>query len=104
MRDLTEFEKGKIVGTRMAGASVTKTAELFSFSRSTISRTMAEFKNYGKLSSYRGNFGRTSKLTDRYRRALKRIVGRNHRTTTAEVTTELSLHPNSQILTKNGSP
>ena len=28
MRDITEFRKERIVGTRMAGASVTKTAEL----------------------------------------------------------------------------
>ena len=31
MRDLTDFEKGQIVGTRMAGASITKTAELWVF-------------------------------------------------------------------------
>ena len=38
MPELTEFEKGQIVGTRMAGASVTKAAELLGFSRATISR------------------------------------------------------------------
>ena len=46
MCNLTEFEKGQIVGARMAGASVTKTAELLGFSRTTISlisRTMTEF-------------------------------------------------------------
>ena len=46
MCDLTEFEKGQIIGARMAGASVTKTAELFGFSSAAISRTMSEFKNH----------------------------------------------------------
>ena len=45
MRDLSDFEKGQIVGARMAGASLTKTAELLVFSRATISRTMSELKN-----------------------------------------------------------
>ena len=31
MRDLTEVEKGQIVEARMAGASVTKAAELLGF-------------------------------------------------------------------------
>ena len=75
MRDPTEFEKWKIVGARMAGASVTKTAELLSFSRATISRTMTEFKKHGKTLSNRSHSGRTIKLTDRHRRALKRTVG-----------------------------
>ena len=36
MLDLTDFYKGQIVGARMAGASVIKTAELLVFSRATI--------------------------------------------------------------------
>ena len=51
MRDLTEFEKRQIVGARMAGASVTKTTELLSFSRATISRTIKEFNKHGKTSA-----------------------------------------------------
>ena len=37
MLHLTEFEKGQIVGVRMAESLVTKTAELLGFSRATIS-------------------------------------------------------------------
>ena len=40
--------KEQIVGARMAGASVTKTAEQLSFSSATMSRTTTEFKNTEK--------------------------------------------------------
>ena len=40
-RNLTEFGKGRIVGTHIAGASVTKTPELFFFRE--LPRTMTEF-------------------------------------------------------------
>ena len=42
MRDLTELEKGQIVGARMVGVSVTKATEVLGFSRATKSRTMTE--------------------------------------------------------------
>ena len=51
MRDLTEFEKGQIVGARITGATVTKTAELLGLSRVTISMTMTEFKKHRKPSA-----------------------------------------------------
>ena len=37
---------------------------------------------------------------DRYRRALKRIVSRKHRTTAAKFTAELNQHLNSPVSTK----
>ena len=44
--------------------------------------------------------GRTSKLTDRDRRSLKRIVGRKHQTTAAKVAAELNQSLNSPVSTK----
>ena len=98
MRDLTEFEKGPIVGARIVAASVTKTAELHGFSRDT--RTMMEFMVHGKPSSDRSNSGWTSKLTDRDRRALKLIVKRNQRTTATKVIVALTRYLNSPVLSK----
>ncbi len=41
-RDLSDFERGKIVGARRAGLSISKTADLLGFSHTTISREWSE--------------------------------------------------------------
>ena len=48
MAHLSDFRKGQIVGARMAGASVTKTAEIFGVATSTISKAMTAFEKEEK--------------------------------------------------------
>ena len=62
-----------------------------------------KFKKHGKTSCNRCNSGRIFKVTDRDRRALKRIVGRKHRTTGAKVTAELNQHLNSPVSTRTSN-
>ena len=44
MADLADFKRGQIVGASMAGANVTKTAELFGVAKSTVSKVMTTFE------------------------------------------------------------
>ena len=50
MAYLSDFKRGQIVGARTAGTNVTKSAELFSVTRSTVSKMIA-FEKEDKTSS-----------------------------------------------------
>jgi len=74
MGDLSDVQRGQIVGARLVGASVTKTVTLLGVSRAAVSEVMKAYTNHGKTSSAKRNSGRKPKLSERYRRTLKRIV------------------------------
>jgi hypothetical protein len=69
---------------------VIKTATLLGISRAIVTKIMLVCTNHGKATSTKGNSERKSTLTERDRRTLRRIVSKNHRTTTAQVTGQQS--------------
>jgi transposase len=77
MGDLSDFERGQIVGARLVGASVRETATILVVSRTTVSRIMSAYKNRGKTTSAKRNSGRKSTLTTRVCRTLRKIVSKN---------------------------
>jgi hypothetical protein len=53
MGDLSDFERGLIVGARLPGTFVTKNATLLGVSRATVSKLMSAYTNHGKRTSAR---------------------------------------------------
>ena len=56
MADRSDFKRGKIVGARMTGVSITNTAELFGVAASTVSKVRTSFKTEEKTSSLEQNW------------------------------------------------
>ncbi|GFU92492.1 transposable element Tc1 transposase [Trichonephila clavipes] len=78
MCDLSDVKRGMVIGARLAGASVSRTANLVGISRTTVPRVMTAYTNLGKVSSAKHNTGRKLKLKDPDRRVLRRILAQNH--------------------------
>ena len=91
MGDFSDFQRGQIVGARLAGASVTKMAALLGVSGAAVSKVMMSYTNHRRTSSPRRNSGWKPKLGERDRCRLKRIVAINNRNTAAKVTAELNI-------------
>ncbi|KAK6324712.1 hypothetical protein J4Q44_G00040540 [Coregonus suidteri] len=86
--DLSDFERGMIVGARRAGSSISETAALLSFSRTTVSRVYREWCDNQKTSSQRQSCGRKQLVDERGRMRMERIVQANRRATNRQITAQ----------------
>ena len=82
MGELPDFQRGQIVGARLAGESVNKTATLWGVSRAADPKVVTAYTNCGKtLSAKRKKSGQKPKPSGRDSRILNTIVSKNHTAT-----------------------
>jgi len=100
MEDLSDFQRGLMVGAPLAGASVTKTATSLGVSGVAVSKVLTAYINHWKISPAERNSDGNPKLSERDRQTLKKIKSKNHRTAAANVSAEFSNHLEVPVFTK----
>lgn len=84
-RDLSEFERGMIVGARSAGCSISETVTRLGFSKTAVSRVYREWCDKQKTTSDRGSCGRKRLVDDNGERRMERVVEANSQATSTEI-------------------
>ncbi len=85
--DLNDFERGMVVGTRRAGLSISKTADLLGFSLTTISRVYRECPKKRKYPNDWQLCGRKCLVDVRGQRRMGRLVRDDRKATVTQITT-----------------
>ncbi|GBM74702.1 hypothetical protein AVEN_274839-1 [Araneus ventricosus] len=99
-QDLSEFERGVIVGKREMGHSISAVAMKFVCLRTTISRVCHEYQVSGKTSNRQLWCCRKKPLKERDHRRLTRILKRHRRGTLPQIATDFNARASTSVSVK----
>ncbi len=85
--DLSDFERGMVVGARRVYQSISKTADLLGFSRTIISMVYRGWSEKEKMSSERQLCVRKCRVNVRGQRRMDRLVRNDRKATVTQITT-----------------
>lgn len=98
--DLTDFERGMIVGLHLARALVMGTADILGHSRSTVSVATRTYTKVGEMGTGKHNSGQKRKLTDKNKQVLKHIVGQKHKQLLPKITSDMNSYLQNSVSAK----
>uniref|UniRef100_UPI00358F9E42 uncharacterized protein isoform X2 n=1 Tax=Myxine glutinosa TaxID=7769 RepID=UPI00358F9E42 len=97
--ELSDFQRGTVIGCHLSNKSVRKISALLELPRSTVGAVIVKWKRHGATTA-QPRSGRPHKLTERDRRVLKRVSRKNRLSTVATLTTEFQTASGSNVSTK----
>ncbi|GFV38072.1 probable RNA-directed DNA polymerase from transposon X-element [Trichonephila clavipes] len=88
--DLSDVQKGMIIGFRAKGGSISETAEFVNRSRATVVKVYRAWQNGTVQNQRRGKCGAPRAIDDRGERRLRRCVRADRRATVEQLTTKMN--------------
>ncbi|GFY28882.1 transposable element Tcb1 transposase [Trichonephila clavipes] len=95
--DLSDVQKGMIIGFRAKGGSISKTAEFVNCSRATVVKVYHAWQNGTVQNQRRGKCGAPRVIDDRSERRLRRCVRADRRATVEQLTTKMNQGANKSV-------
>ena len=86
--EISEFDRGWVVGAHDVGKSGKEIEEMYNFTKSTINRIIKAYKEHG-ITKVVPRSGRPPKLDNRDTRHLTQIVKKNHKMPLAQITAQM---------------
>ncbi|XP_064876722.1 protein RCC2 homolog [Oncorhynchus nerka] len=98
-KELSDFQRGTVIGCHLSNKSVRQISALLELPRSTVSAVIVKWKRLGATTA-QPRSGRPHKLTELDRRVLKHVARTNRPSSVATLTTEFQTASGSKVSTR----